>query len=116
MHKLFFILTLLFTIPSLALEVPTLTGPVVDKANVIKNPTALSNQIRELYQDGKGPQINILTISSLVGDNLESFANKVFSTWRRKKILRLGLFLLVFIFSLKKPVFQKHIFKKKWSI
>lgn len=82
MKQLIIIFTLLFSINTFALEVPTLTGPVVDKANVLTNDATLEAQIRALYNNGQGPQINILTISSLEGDNIEQFAHKVFTTWK----------------------------------
>jgi uncharacterized membrane protein YgcG len=82
MKQLFLILTLFASIKALALEVPSLTGPVVDQAKVLSTAPQLEATIRSFYQNGKGPQINILTIPTLNGDNLEEYAHKVFTTWQ----------------------------------
>lgn len=82
MKHFFITIILLFSINSFALSVPPLTGPIVDNANALNNDSALEAQIRALYNNGQGPQINILTISSLDGDNIEQYAHKVFTTWK----------------------------------
>jgi uncharacterized protein len=97
MKQLFITLTFLFSLNALALDVPTLTGPVVDKANVLTNDADLERQIRALYNNGQGPQVNILIIDSLKGANLEEYAHKVFTTWKLGDVKRDDgvLFLLV---------------------
>lgn len=76
-----FIFTIFFSLLSLA-QVPTLTSPVMDEAKVLNNSRDLESQIREVYDNGVGPQINILTIESLNGQSIEEYAHKVFTTWK----------------------------------
>ncbi|HAZ14887.1 MAG: hypothetical protein A2X86_21155 [Bdellovibrionales bacterium GWA2_49_15] len=68
---------------SFALEVPTLTGPVVDLAGVLTH-----NEQNELaqalanFQNRFGPQIQILIIRDLEGEVIENFSIKVVDKWK----------------------------------
>lgn len=65
-------------------EVPSLTSSVMDIAKVLDEPTKnkLENEIRLLYNEGKGPQITILVVKNLEDTNIEEYAHKVFTTWK----------------------------------
>lgn len=79
-----FILTLLFSVQAFAFDIPPLSGPVMDQAGVLSasDKAELESMIRSVYQEGKGPQINILTIPSLKGSSIEEFGNQVFTSWK----------------------------------
>lgn len=66
-----------------ALEVPALQGRVNDLADVLTPATVqlLEANLTQLEQE-ESTQIVVLTIPSLDGDNLESFALRVFEQWR----------------------------------
>ncbi|MGB0453670.1 MAG: TPM domain-containing protein [Bacteriovoracaceae bacterium] len=79
------ILSLFFFISSaFALEVPRLSGPVIDKAGIISGSTErrIEAIIRDLYQNGNGPQVQVLTIPSLKGEVLENYSIKVVDKWK----------------------------------
>ena len=65
-----------------ALDVPTLTGRVVDLADVLSTSTeaALVAQL-SAHEDRTSDQVVALTIPSLDGEVLESYATRVFRTW-----------------------------------
>ena len=73
---------LCFAFPVLALEVPTLTGRVVDMAELLtsEQEAALVADL-EAFEKKSSDQVVILTIPSLDGDVLENYANLVFRTW-----------------------------------
>lgn len=68
---------------TLALEVPQLTGPVVDQANLLaaKEQRFLADYIRA-YKTTSGNQLQVLIIKSLEGDNLERFSIAVTDKWQ----------------------------------
>lgn len=76
-----FLISLIFSISTLA-QVPELSSPVMDLAQVLNNKNQLNDKIRSLYKDGTGPQITILTVTSLNGESIEEFSNKVFTSWK----------------------------------
>ncbi len=66
-----------------ALDVPELTNPVVDKANLISDgvETSINQQLMSL-SDSTGAQLAILTIPTLEGEVLESYSMKVAENWK----------------------------------
>lgn len=76
--------TLLFAAASIfSLEVPALTGRVVDKANIISNHD--ENEITEYLarlEYNTGIQIAVLTVKSLQGESLEDYSMKVCEKWK----------------------------------
>ncbi len=78
---------LLATAPGLvpstrALEVPFLSGRVVDQAHLLDRPTLerLEETLRALEQD-TGAQVAVLTLATLEGEVLEDFSHQVAQTW-----------------------------------
>ena len=65
------------------LEVPNLTGPVVDLAQIYSSEEAiqLSNLCQQLVQKG-GPQFQVLTVPSLEGAAIEDFSIQVGEKWK----------------------------------
>jgi uncharacterized protein len=65
-----------------ALDVPPLTGRVVDLADVLAPSTeaALVAQLAA-YEDSTSNQVVVLTLPSLEGEVLEPYATRVFRTW-----------------------------------
>lgn len=83
--KKILLLTLFIAINCFAdITVPTLTEPVMDQMGLLdaQSKTDLSNQIRTVYNEGKGPQLTVLIIPTLDGDVVENVAHKVFTTWK----------------------------------
>ena len=77
------VLLFLLSINSYALDVPTLTRPVEDLANVISTDekTQIENNIRDIYKKNLA-QISVLIIPSLEGENLEEYSIKVAEKWK----------------------------------
>jgi len=69
-----------------ALEVPFLSGRIVDNAGVLSSAAAteLDNLLRA-YEDSTGNQFAVLIISALDGENLEEFSHRVAETWKLGK-------------------------------
>ncbi len=82
-NLLLLFLSIIFCGGAFALEVPALTGPVVDLAGVFNRNEEidLSNALNH-YQQKYGPQIQILTIPSLEGDVIENYSIKVVDQWK----------------------------------
>jgi uncharacterized protein len=77
------LLAVLFASSVSALEVPYLSGRVIDTAGLL-SPAAvdqLGEQLRVL-EEGTGAQVVVLTIPSLEGDSLEDFSLRVVETWK----------------------------------
>ncbi|MGB3545300.1 TPM domain-containing protein [Rubrivirga sp.] len=76
------LLAVLAAAPASALEVPPLTGRVVDLADVLSRTTedALTAQLA-VHEDSTSNQVVVLTIPSLDGQIVESYANKVHREW-----------------------------------
>lgn len=68
--------------PAPAAEVPFLTGRVVDDAGVLGSEARarLEAQLKA-HEERTTNQVAVLTVPSLEGDSVESFAEKVFRTW-----------------------------------
>lgn len=69
--------------PALAVDVPYLTGRVVDEANIL-SPAVEQNiaQVSEQHEKATGDQIVVLTLPSLEGESIEGYATRVFEAWK----------------------------------
>lgn len=69
--------------PAAALEVPFLSGRVVDEAEILSPETeqGLTAQLEQLEQQ-TGAQVVVLTVPSLEGDPLEDYSLRVADTWQ----------------------------------
>ena len=81
-----------------ALEVPTLSGPVVDQARFLSEPgnQAIASALYNLQQQ-QGIQFQVLIISALKNESLEGYSIKVVDQWKigKKGDDRAALFLIV---------------------
>jgi uncharacterized protein len=86
-----FYISLLFaiivTMPvALGTDIPYLTGRVNDNAQILSDSTCKSlTKILKDHEVRTTNQIVILTISSLEGESIEDYANKVFNEWKLGK-------------------------------
>ena len=73
----------LFTLSSLALEVPRLSSPVVDNAGLLsrKVRTALANALTQVKRQ-TGNEIAVLTVKSLENESLDGYSIKVADKWK----------------------------------
>lgn len=79
----FVLMMLLLAVPAAALEVPKLTGRVVDNAGML-SPEAeskLSAALGEL-ENTDSTQVAVLTVPSLEGDSIEDFGIRVAEAWQ----------------------------------
>jgi uncharacterized protein len=76
-------LCLLCAVAFAAYDFPTLTGRVVDQANIIPaaNRSALEGKLKAL-EDKSGIQLVVATVKSLQGGDVETYANQLFRTWK----------------------------------
>ncbi len=73
----------LFSAAAFALNVPALTGRIVDNANIIsRKDEAEINAFLENVENSTGAQVAVLTINSLEGESLEDFSMKVAEKWK----------------------------------
>ncbi len=88
---------LLMTASAWALEVPALTGRVVDLARVLPADVAASlSHDLEAHETKTSNQVVVLILPSLDGEPLESFSHRVGATWKLgQKGTENGLLLLV---------------------
>lgn len=72
-----------FTVTALGFSVPALNSPVTDEAGVLSSATEseLNNLLSDLWKSG-GPQIAVLTVSSLDGLEIEQASIKVVDEWK----------------------------------
>jgi uncharacterized protein len=77
------LLTFLIAANALALTFPSLSGRVVDQANIIPAETrgALTAKSKEL-ESKSGIQLVIATVNSLEGGDVETYANQLFRSWK----------------------------------
>ena len=71
------------SLPARALDVPYLSGRVVDEAGMV--PPATRERIEQklaAFEQETGAQVAVLTVPSLQGDSLEGFSVKVAETWK----------------------------------
>jgi uncharacterized protein len=81
----------------LAANFPPLTGRVVDQANIIAPATrsAIEPKLADL-ETKSGIQLVVATVSSLEGEEIEPYANKLFRAWKLgEKAKNNGVLLLV---------------------
>jgi uncharacterized protein len=72
----------IFTALSFALDVPPLTGRVVDLAHVLPTATVDSLTAKlKAHEETTGNQVAVLVLPSLEGEPLESFSHRVATTW-----------------------------------
>jgi uncharacterized protein len=66
-----------------ALDLPPLTGRVVDQASVINAQTRgnLETKLKDL-EDKSGIQLVVATVKSLQGTDIETYANQLFRLWK----------------------------------
>ncbi len=89
------------------LEVPELTGRVVDVAGVLKTTEKqdISNKIRTFETRTKGGQFAVLIIPSLNGTDIQEFGIKVLDKWKiGRKGVDDGLILLIVINDRKRRI------------
>jgi uncharacterized protein len=82
---------------AIAANFPTLTGRIVDQANVIPaaTRTAIETKLAELEMKS-GIQLVVATVSSLDGQEIEPYANELFRAWKLgEKEKNNGVLLLV---------------------
>jgi uncharacterized protein len=80
-----------------ALTFPSLTGRVVDQANIIDvtTRTAIEQKLADL-EAKSGIQLVVATVTSLEGQEIEPYANQLFRTWQLgEKAKNNGVLLLV---------------------
>jgi uncharacterized protein len=78
-----FIGVMLMAAPALALDVPPLTGRVVDLAQVLPaNVAASLTRDLEAHEAKTSNQVAVLTLPSLEGEPLETFSHRVATTWK----------------------------------
>ena len=68
--------------PAFAINFPSLTGRVVDQANIIQPDArvALEQKLADL-EDKSGIQLVVATVISLEGQDIEPYANELFRKW-----------------------------------
>lgn len=74
-----------FSIPSVffAVEVPALTGRIVDNADIISNnDKSIITSYLENLEKSTGIQVAVLTIKTLNGESIEDFSMKVAEKWQ----------------------------------
>ena len=96
-------LTIVFTallcaiVTAFALNFPSLTGRVVDQANIIQvaTRTAIEQKLADL-EAKSGIQLVVATVTSLEGQEIEPYANQLFRNWKLgEKTKNNGVLLLV---------------------
>ena len=74
---------LLAAVPSGAVDVPYLTGRVLDNAEILKPATRERvSALAKAHEDRTTDQIAVLTIPTLGGESVEEFAVRVFEAWK----------------------------------
>src|SRR5664279_460733 len=70
-------------IAAAAINFPSLTGRIVDQANVISAETrnAIEPKLVDL-EEKSGIQLVVATITSLEGQEIEPYANELFRSWK----------------------------------
>jgi uncharacterized protein len=82
---------------ALAADFPPLTGRVVDQANIIATATRSAIEPKLVDLESKsGIQLVVATVSSLEGEEIEPYANKLFRAWKLgEKTRNNGVLMLV---------------------
>jgi uncharacterized protein len=83
--RLLFVLWILFFTPQLllALDIPVMSSPVVDEANILSKSVEqdLRKHLLAIHQKG-GPQLQILSLSSLDGLSIEQASIEIVDKWK----------------------------------
>lgn len=92
-----FLAALALAQPVSARAIPKLTGPVVDEAQVINAAARLEfDEMLRRFAANSGSQMQVLTVKSLQGENLEAFSMRVVDAWKLGKVdTDRGLLILV---------------------
>jgi uncharacterized protein len=78
-----FLCTLVAAFATLAADVPYLSGRVVDNAEILNAETKRNLTARlKAHEQETSNQIAVLTVRSLEGESVESYAEQVFNTWK----------------------------------
>ena len=76
-------LLLIAAFPLSALDVPPLSGRVVDNASLLSSSEKEElTSLLESLEEATGAQVAVLTVATLAGDSLESFGIRVADTWK----------------------------------
>lgn len=77
------ILVVLLPLLVFAAELPALTGRIVDNAGMLDGPAeaALTRKLED-FEKKSSDQIVVATVPDLDGDDIESYANRLFRAWR----------------------------------
>ena len=88
---------LLWSFFAFAITFPALTGRVVDAANVLDAATRTTLETRLAELEGKsGIQLEVATVASLEGQEIEPYANELFHNWKLGQVHKdNGVLLLV---------------------
>lgn len=92
-----FVLLLVSAVAAFGINFPTLTGRIVDQANIVSAETqqAIEPKLADL-ESKSGIQLVVATVSSLEGQEIEPYANELFRTWKLgEKDKNNGVLLLV---------------------
>lgn len=94
---LFTLFSLCISLSAWALDVPVLTGPIVDQAQILgpRESAAIEGAIRDLYTR-EGLQFQVLIIPELKDETIEGYSIKVVDQWKLGKTRddRAALFLM----------------------
>jgi uncharacterized protein len=84
-------------VAAFAINFPTLTGRIVDQANIVSAETRQTIEPKLADLESKsGIQLVVATVSSLEGQEIEPYANELFRTWKLgQKDKNNGVLLLV---------------------
>jgi uncharacterized protein len=91
------VLLLVAAVAAFGLNFPTLTGRIVDQANIISAETRQTIEPKLADLESKsGIQLVVATVASLEGQEIEPYANELFRTWKLgEKAKNNGVLLLV---------------------
>jgi uncharacterized protein len=82
-NNILLLLLILFSFNSLALDVPTLSSPVVDKAGLLSSKvrSSLANALVQVKRK-TGNEIVVLTVKSLEDESIDGYSLKVVDEWK----------------------------------
>ena len=92
-----FVLLLVSAVAAFGFNFPTLTGRIVDQANIVSTETrqAIEPKLADL-ETKSGIQLVVATVTSLEGQEIEPYANELFRNWKLgEKDKNNGVLLLV---------------------
>lgn len=92
-----FLFSLAFTFKVFAMEVPALSGPVVDQAGILgRDAQSTIEQALQNFLQTEGIQFQVLIVDQLVNETIEGYSIKVVDEWKigKKGDDRAALFLI----------------------